>query len=77
MYKQICSAATEEANLLASAAQKSVGQIISIEELKGIFDNSNVTDEIFNSLNRNPFELYSSKKPDYKKRIIIKNKRRI
>jgi hypothetical protein len=70
MYTHLCSAATEEANLLASAAHRSVGQIISIEELKGVFDNSNFTDEIFNSFSRNPFDLYSSKKPDFKKRII-------
>jgi hypothetical protein len=71
MDKRLYSAAVHEADLLASAAHRSVGQLISIEELKGILDNSFIADEISNKINFSAvMGLFSSSTDAYKKKVI-------
>ncbi len=52
MYKHLYFTAVADANLIAGIAGKSLGQIISIEEIKGPFDNLPIGNFINDLINK-------------------------
>jgi hypothetical protein len=72
MYKSLYAKAAEDAKLMANAAGKSIGSVISIEELKGPLDNLGLGDLWSEIFNKNPLSAMLGLSPTLDKRVIRK-----
>jgi hypothetical protein len=72
MYKNLYEKAAEDAKLIANAAGKSIGPIISIEELKGPLDNLGFGDLWSEIFNKNPLSTMFGMSQSLEKKVIRK-----
>ena len=72
MYKNLYANAMEDAKLMANAAGKTIGPIISIEELKGPLDNLGFGDLWSEMFNKNPMASLLGMNQSMEKKVIRK-----
>ncbi len=72
IYKHLYSSAVADANLIAGIAGKSLGQIISIEEIKGPFDNFPLGNLINDMFNKSPLAGLINMNHDFQRQFIRK-----